>query len=311
MSCNLLSSSKDESGGDSNLMEARSANNHTVDEDQKLHGSTISAFSFHKDIELLTQLCQEHEQKLTEMTTLYQDQINLSQLLLQQEEDLLLAFNDLELKGQQFNDLNTYLMMKCLQVQREVSSLHCVQLHSSLFHISIDDRGWRYPLINSLRLSHKPKGDLAWSEINAAWSQASQLALFLGNSFHFSSPNLRIIPLSTCAKIIEFQLKGTKVIHNIGVELLESLKTTNQHVKGIDTIVHAIYIFYQYVNQLLKHVKQMKQHLVAPVLQKQPNKDIETLQEDNDLAWSTIIHTIAATLKWLSEHATEHSCIEG
>ena len=50
-----------------------------------------------------------------------------------------------------------------------------VRLHAALFHLVVDKRGLRYPLINELRLAYRPKGDVHWKEINAAWAQATQL----------------------------------------------------------------------------------------------------------------------------------------
>jgi hypothetical protein len=258
-------------------------------------------FSLQKDILQLQKLCDEHEKNFMDLYTLLQDQVALSNLLLRQEEEILVSLNDLEVKADRFNQWNNYLMMKCINVQKELSSLRHVQLLSSMFHISIDDRGWRYPLINSLRLSHKPKGDLAWSEISAAWSQASQLAMFLGNAFKFASPNFRIIPLSTCAKILEFS-KGTKRAYNMGVEL-DSLNIISS-AKGVDHIVPSIYIFYRYLGQLLLHVQQRKQ-LVSPVLYHPSDDDIVKYNQDDDPSWGTLIQYIAASLKWLSEHATE------
>jgi hypothetical protein len=107
MSFNLISKNDDDGGG---TTRSSSSSSTSLNEDP-FHRFT-SDFSLNKDIEHLKQFCNEHEQNLMEMTTLFREQVHLSQLLLQQEEELLTALNDLELKGQQFNDLNSYLMMK-------------------------------------------------------------------------------------------------------------------------------------------------------------------------------------------------------
>jgi hypothetical protein len=113
----------------------------------------------------------------------------------------------------------------------------------------------QYSMINYLRLSHKPnvKHNITWNEINAAWSQAAQFLYIVGGtkyqlfSIFFSSCIIKllnffvpipilpfsayrlqlflvpseIVPLSTCAKIIEavgtktrqlFILLATKVL---------------------------------------------------------------------------------------------------
>ena len=81
-----------------------------------------------------------------------------------------------------------------------------------------DERDLRYPLINNLRLAHKPRG-ISWLEINAGWSQAAQLLMFVGSTIKFKSKDLRIVPLMSCAKIIEVGSNGdTRFVNHLGVD---------------------------------------------------------------------------------------------
>jgi hypothetical protein len=65
-----------------------------------------------------------------------------------------------------------------------------------------DERDLRYPLINNLRLAHKPRG-ISWLEINAAWSQAAQLLMFVGSTIKFKSKDLRIVNRNTHDNLLQ------------------------------------------------------------------------------------------------------------
>jgi hypothetical protein len=127
----------------------------------------------------------------------------------------------------QLPKLTNYLQ----RAQEEYDTVSSIKVPWLMFDIQP-----QYSMINYLRLSHQPnvKHKITWNEINAAWSQAAQLLYMVGGtkyqllssflfSLNFTSPDLKIVPLSTCAKIIE--VVGTKtrqIIHTLGNESIIS-----------------------------------------------------------------------------------------
>jgi beclin 1 len=163
---------------------------------------------------------QEHESELQKMNELLQDRVRIAQTLTEQEDEVLTEFNSLEVDARVFQDIHRHFTHQCHAAEREKFHLSRVQLHSALFHIDVDERGLRYPLINNLRLAHKPSSrGISWLEINAAWSQAAQLLMFVGSTIKFKSKDLRIVPLMSCAKIIEVGSNGdTRFVNHLGVD---------------------------------------------------------------------------------------------
>lgn len=245
---------------------------------------------------------QEHQRELDTINNLLEEQTLVSQTLTSQEDEVLTEFSSLEVDARVFQDIHRHLTHQCHAAEREKFHLSRVQLHSSLFHIVVDERGLRFPLINNLRLAHKPMG-LSWLEINAAWSQAAQLLMFIGSTIKFKSRNLRIVPLMSCAKIIVGV--DTNVVHNLGVDLQAMDKKTH----NVETIIPSIRAFHALLHQMTVHIKNsnlscdlgkvpfnLGHHIIG-------SHDLKQMHHTDDVGWSTIIHCMALHMQWMSKIA--------
>ncbi len=244
---------------------------------------------------------QEHQNELQKMDELLADQVRISQTLTSQEDEVLTEFNSLEVEARVFQDIHRHLTHQCHAAEREKFYLSRIQLHSALFYIDVDERGMRYPLINNLRLAHKPKG-ISWLEINTAWSQAAQLLMFVGSTIKFKSKDLRIVPLMNCAKIIEVGSNGeTRVVNHLGIDF--------QNMNRKENIVASLRAFYNLLYQMSVHMLNSKDEfdLDPAPLELRPgiigSHDLRRIDDRDDVAWSIIIHCIATSMKWMSQNA--------
>jgi len=190
--------------------------------------------------------------------------------------------------------------------------------------VRVDPRGLRYPLVNGLRLSHHPKGDLTWGEVDAAWAQAAQLLLFVGGTAGFASRDLRVVPLTSCAKIIEVGRGGDRrIVHSLGKDALESKedrgeKNVSDGAGHIRSMVLSLCAFNALLYQLVYHIEtSVLGAKVGPApssssIERPPYKmsryqigqyDLQRLREGDDPGWSAVVQCIASNLKWLAENA--------
>ena len=237
------------------------------------------------------------------MNELLEEQARISKKMTEQEDAVLTEFNSLEIDARAFQDIHRHLTHQCHAAERERYYLAQVQLHSALFDIVVDDRG-RYPLINNLRLTHKPKG-VSWSEINAAWSQAAQLVMFAGSTIKFKSKDLRVVPLMNCAKIIEVGSNGDKrTVNHLGVDF----ESMDRKTHGADNIVSSVRAFHALLYQMSVHMLNSK----VEGLDKAPfsmgpyiigSHDLRQIDERDDGGWFGVIHCMASNMKWISQNA--------
>lgn len=157
------------------------------------------------EIQLLEEVCEQHEEELRHLSSLQKEQaviaVELDRLEYATEEEQ----NALELEARAFDNDQEQLLRKLVKTQAEVEQLSSprIRLPAMLMDLRVDrERGLRYPLINELRLAYRPKGDVQWNEIQTAWSLAAQLLLVIGTIFDFQSPHWKIVPLSHCAKLM-------------------------------------------------------------------------------------------------------------
>mmetsp|Transcript_15479 Transcript_15479/g.18868 ORF Transcript_15479/g.18868 Transcript_15479/m.18868 type:complete len:474 (+) Transcript_15479:112-1533(+) len=275
-----------------------------TDESNTLFESAIQ--SFQQKCQTLTNACEEHERKLDDLNELLKDQAEISEDLSLKQQELLLEFNSLELDAKIFEDVQRQLTLQCHAAEVERSHLSNVRLHTALFDIVVDERGLRYPLINNLRLSHRPKSDLQWNEINAAWSQASQLIMLVCNEIKFTSTNFGIVPLVSCAKIKEVDSTGKNIYHHLGVDTESSMgsKTTTQM---IENIIIPLQAFCNLLHQMFLHIKSSKFdgfmipfEMSAYTVDKY---DLRLLKENDDVSWGDVLHCIACNLQYLAQLA--------
>jgi len=276
--------------------------------------------TFEQEMVGLAASCGKHENELERLNQHIMDQIRLSEALTAEEDAIITEFNALEIDARSFEVIHQQLTLQCYAADREVAALSCVRLHSALFDIIVDERGQLYPLINDLRFSHRPKGDLRWSEINAAWSQAAQLLMFIGSSIRFTSPDLRIVCLTNCAKIINVGADGNKrIVHNLGVELKSSSSIPTRR-KGVDNIVASLRAFHALLQQMVDYLRSLGIRFPSVVIEKPPfdigptyigSYTLTQLEETDDATWNAVIHCMVSNMKWLSHNASSFSsCLE-
>jgi beclin 1 len=259
------------------------------------------------ELQVLTVSSQEYLNELNHLDELIEVQAHISKTLTEQEDEVLTEFNALEIDANSFQDMQRHLTHQCHAVEIERFLLSKVQLHSSLFDITVDDRvSKRFPLINNLRLTHRPtpKG-VSWLEINAAWSQAAQLVICIGSATRFKSKDLRIVPLTSCAKIIEL-LQGNKIIVNhLGVDFESNARKTHE----TENIVSSVRAFHALLYQLSAHMLQSKP---PNVLDKIPfearthsigSHDLRRILEMDDVGWGGVIHCMAANMNWMVQNS--------
>ena len=262
--------------------------------------------SLQQEIMNLENACQDHENEIMNLDQLLLDQAQIFDTLSQQEDELFIEYNTLEKDTKVFEDLHRQLVKQCHSAERERSQLSLVRLNSTLFDIVVNREGGgvlRYPLINNLRLSHIPKNNLHWKEINAAWSQVAQLAMFMSSTIKFRSSNLGIVPLTQCAKIIEVDSCGKKVYHHLGVDY----ESMDRRTHNTDHIAPSIVVFYRLLYQMITHIRNQPQKRVD--FSKIPNEmtrdriasyEVMNKNEYDELLWRGIVNCIAQNLKWLS-----------
>jgi hypothetical protein len=243
---------------------------------------------------------EEHKSELQKMDGLLEVQVRIAQTLTEQEDEVLTEFNSLGVDARVFQDIHRHLTYQCHAAEREKFHLSRLQLHSALFRIDVDERGLRYPLINNLRLTHRPKG-ISWLEINAAWSQSAQLLMFVGSTIKFKSKDLRIVPLMSCAKIIEVGSNGeTRLVHHLGVDFQTS---------SSEDIIPSVKAFHNLLHQMSVHMlnsKEVDSLDPAPFEVRHSiigSHDLRHIDARDDVGWSTVIHCIASYMKWMSRNA--------
>lgn len=267
-----------------------------------------TANTLQKEIQHLQSACHEHEEELWQLHALLKEQSHISHSLAQEENDLMMEFNALEIDARVFQETHQQLTHQCHAAEREKYYLSKVHLHSALFKIDAYGHGLDYPVINNLRLSHRPKGSLIWPEVNAAWSYCAQLVIFVGSSVKFKSKDLRVVPLTTCAKIIEVGTRGDKkIVHNLGVDFGAMDRKTHR----TEHIIPSIKSFHALLYQMVAHIQSLGK---TKTLDKLPfhmeplvigTLSLFRIHEQDDVAWSDVVRCIASNLKWLSENASK------
>lgn len=267
--------------------------------------STLKTLEY--EIQRLAISNQEHLHELQHLNELIDEQAIISKTLTEQEDEVLTEFNSLEIDSNSFQDMHRHLTHQCHSVEKERYLLSSVQLHSSMFEITVDERSSRrFPLINNLRLTHRPKG-VSWLEINAAWSQAAQMVISVGSTSKFRSKNLRIVPLTSCAKIIELLQGDKRIVIHLGVDFESNARKTHE----TENIVSSVRAFHALLHQLSVHM--LYTH-TCRTLDKIPfetrshsigSHDLLRINEHDDVGWSGVIHCLAANMKWMTQNASK------
>ncbi len=307
------------------------SNDNTNITENELIQSTIK--SFQNELTTMQQTYNDYQNEIQNLNELLKEQSIVSSSLIQQQNDLLLQYNQIEYDANIFNDLQCHLIQQCHIAEKEKSLLNNVNLRHVLFEITVygnnnddyneddicdrDDNQFHdsllqlYPMINNLRLAHRPKGnDIQWAEINIAWSQATQLLMYMSSNVKFVSQNYSIIPYTHCAQIIEnvyIDADGNemkKIYHHLGVNLHDIDKKTHY----TDHIVGSIHVYFKLFHQLYVHVQETMIHLdidfnSVPYIMSEDQiglYDLRYIDENDETSWRNAINCIVSNLKWLS-----------
>ena len=288
-----------------------------------------AALNFESEVATLEAAVKEYEQELYHLDELMREQVQRAAILSREEELVFVDQNDIEIDAKEFENVSRQLTARCGEAHKEAVALSKVNLQSALFDIVVRDdcegacahggsQTSSYPRINGMRLAHRPRFDLGWAEINCAWASAAQLLLFIGSSIKFTSEDLRIVPMSSCAKIMEIR-SSKKYVHNLGIDLDQkdgrngsssSSNGTHQTSRLSDHLimVPAIRAFNALLSQMMEHlIEQEKMTREA-----QPFKisrttigsyDLMRLHEEDGPSASAVIFCIAKNLKWLADNS--------
>ena len=289
---------------------------------QRLSGDDLvnnAASAFQQDIETLTAAVHEYEQELVRLNSLLDGQIQRAIILSREEDLLFMDQNDIAIDAAEFEIVSRQLTSRCSEAYCEVLALSKVNLHTALFDINLNDN--QLPQINGMRLAHRPRGDLGWAEVNCAWASAAQLLLFIGGAVKFTSRDLRIIPMTSCAKILEISGKK-KYIHNLGRELdsgdgRSGSSNKNYGRKGIDisdstVMIPGIRAFNALLCQVLQHIFKEKKSLQKHVpftmtISTIGSNDLMHLHEEDSTSASAVLRCIVKNLDWLLQTVTSGS----
>lgn len=285
--------------------------------------------AFRNEIALLEEACQQQREELLNFRDLQREQKRLEIELDRVHEAMAHEQNALELEARAFDNDQEQLSRALLEIQDEVERLTSpkLKLPATLLHLQVDrERGLRYPLINELRLAYRPKGDVQWNEIQAAWALAAQLLLSIGTIFQFQSCDWKLVPLSRCAKI--FYYPPTRINNNnnsTGANAAAATASNNKPV--VVNLGHpktnnqnkALLTWNALLCQVIQHISSelamavqlgiLDAEEVPPVPfeitpTKIGNTSLTQLKEDDDGGWSRVIHFMASDLLWLSDCAS-------
>lgn len=265
--------------------------------------------AFEDEIAMLEEACRASETELECLEKLLREQMAIKQELDETMRTAAEERNTLLWNAKTFDEEQTQLSrdLTALQAIEETlsSSFH---LTASVVSLKVDKhRGLRYPLLNGLRLAYRPKGDLQWNEVQAAWSLAGHLLFSMGTIFEVSGQQWRLVPLSDCVKLFYYPTpkgndgKVAPVIFNLGHPETNSSKAILTWNAALSqTIQHARTVLkLSEVNQT--NDQQRPPYDISPTTI--GNLVLPKLSADDDSSWAMAIHYMASNLLWLSRCA--------
>lgn len=156
--------------------------------------------------------------------------------------------------------------------------------------------------------------------------------MFIGSSIKFTSPDLRIVCLTNCAKIIKVACvenndndsnNNERIVHHLGVEDIESSSSSNQNQqqrrrqKDTRNIATSLRAFHALLQQIFLHLKTLGLPSSGMLTEEKPpydigrnyigSYDLTQLQDKDDVTWNIVIHCMASNMKWLSKNASLYS----
>jgi Apg6 BARA domain len=289
--------------------------------------------AFLREIESLERTCRQHRDELVHLRAVQKDYAYLLEEIDLLADSMAAEQNALELEGCAFDNDQEHLSRMLAEYQNETAKLSSpsTSLLDALIHLHVDiERGLRYPLINELRLAFRPKGDIHWKEIQAAWALASNLLLMIATVFNFQSQSWKIVPLSHCVKLIYSSSKRTEAIRCDTLIKTVPNKSTREgtHQVIVFNLGHpktngskALLMWNALLCQVIQHVATKNSQAVETGIFNSVDVlpvpfDISStsiggislaqLDENDDTGWSRVIHFMASNLVWLSKCASNY-----
>jgi hypothetical protein len=281
---------------------------------QSSGGSTTALETIQDDLRhevaRLEEVCQEQEAELQNLTNLLMGATAVSKQLDCLQWDINEEANALELESHAFDNEEQQILAELTEVQTEVDRLSStgIRFPTRLLDLRVDSaRGLRYPLINELRLAYRPKGDLEWNEIQAAWSLAAQLLLESATLLNFQSRHWRIVPLSQCAKIIYYHSSGGTrgVVHNVGhrtSNCSEALIAWNSLL--CEAVQYALATVQAGAEKGFLEKASLPKLPFAQAAGKIGSVPLALLDVNDDASWSRVVHFLSCNLLWLANVAS-------
>lgn len=284
--------------------------------DQNNIGKAVQMFQ--REITLLEEAYQQCEQESAQLGSLQTEQYLRRKQLDKLYDSVAETQIAVELEARAFDNDHEQLcrMLAISQEELDCISSASIRLPTILLQLQVDERGLRYPLINELRLAYRPKGDVHWEEIQGAWALAAQLLLFSGNLFGFHSQHCKIVPLSSCAKLIYHppnessdvpQSSGHEkrsIVYNLGHPQSNTKKALLTWNALMCQIIHFVYKKMQQVENEVDGECVVPSIPFAVSSTTVGNITLTKLDENDDVGWSKAIQYMASNLRWLSECAS-------
>lgn len=293
------------------------------------NNSELAMSFFQEEIQSLSHAYQQQKEISQQLTELMIQEEQRAHSISMEEDHLLRQFNALELDMKHLQWKSREMASKCQQTQNEMESLMNLSLNSTLFVITnfqnstkhdmnmdtyivpSDTESLEYPTINGLRLTYRANQEITWNEVNAAWAQVALLLYFVGNVLDHSSKDLRIVPLTTCAKIIEITsiTPKKKVEHNLGVNLdihHHTNITLARSLRPLNRILHQLVTCAEEhtitATSFSDEIPQNTLPFQMPSQYEIGKADLTQLEESDDASWLYTINCMAANLDWLSRN---------
>jgi hypothetical protein len=273
--------------------------------------------AYRNEIQLLQEACQQHEDELRHLQSLQNEQATIATELDRLEFVTEEEQNALELEARAFDNDQEQLYHTLAEIQAEVEQLSSpsIRLPAMLMDLQVDrERGLRYPLINELRLAYRPKGDVQWNEIQAAWSLAAQLLLVIGTLFDFQSQHWKIVPLSHCAKLMYYAPESIKdptgsrrrvIVYNLGHPQTNGSRALSAwNALLFHVIQHTTASMNEACSSGILNATSVPTLPFEISIGKIGNIVLDRLDENDDAGWSRAIHFMSSNLLWLSECAS-------
>ena len=248
--------------------------------------------SFQDEIVILHEACKQYQEELEQLKEVQRQQLVMSRQLDDMEDFVAKEQNTFELQARAFDNDISDVSHQIRTVHDEMDSLATVRLHFALFELVVDERGLRYPLINELRLAYRPKGDVQWAEINVAWSQVLKLLLLVGTSVGFRPQKWRIVPLTSCAKLMYLE-SNRREVYTMGKQHMAS---------SLRALTAFLDLLVQHIVTLLHPTTRIPHDMARNRI---GSWDLSRIEDGDDPGWSNVIQSISLNLLWIQDQGSE------